>query len=61
VDSTGVVAGDAGGVAHRQHTDLVTEGEGDDLVGRLVVGLVDAAAVACLDPAQPKPIAPPAA
>jgi hypothetical protein len=41
VDSTGVVSGDASGVAHRQHTDPVTEREADNLAGRLVVGLVD--------------------
>jgi hypothetical protein len=45
VDWTGAVGGDAGGVADRQHADPVVDGEGDDVVGSLVVSLVDAAAV----------------
>ena len=61
VDPTGILGGDAGGVADHQHADSMRDREGDDLVGRLVVGLVDAAAVTCLDSAQSEPISPPAA
>jgi hypothetical protein len=37
------------------------DGEGDDLLGRLMMGVVDAAAMARLSAAQPGPVAAPAA
>jgi hypothetical protein len=60
VDSTGVVSGDPSGVAHRQHTDPVTEGEADDLAGRLVVGLVETMTMAALNSSLLATNAPPA-
>jgi hypothetical protein len=50
VNPTGIVAGDAGRIADHQHADPLAHGEGNDLPGRLVVGLVDPPAVAGLDP-----------
>ena len=47
---TGVVGGDAGGVANHKQADLVTDGKIYDLPGSLVVGLVNSAPVAGLDP-----------
>jgi hypothetical protein len=61
VDPTGLVGGDADGITDHQRPDPVLDGEGDGLIGGLVVGLADAAAVACLDPAQSEPMATPAA
>jgi hypothetical protein len=61
VHPTGVVGGDAGGITNHQYPDSMSDGEGDNLVGGLMVGLVDVAAMATLDTAQPGPMAPPAA
>jgi len=36
------------------------DGEGDDLLGGLMLGLVDAAPMARLHPPQPRPMLPPA-
>jgi hypothetical protein len=58
---TGVMVGDAGQVADRQHADRVADGKGDDLAGGLMVGVVDPATVPGLDPALLRPIASPAA
>jgi hypothetical protein len=55
-----VLVGDACGVAHDEGADPLLDGEGDDLLGGLVLGLVDAAAMARLDPAQASPMAAPA-
>ena len=50
VHPTGIVGRDAGRVANDQHADSLAHGEGDNLAGCLVVGLMDSAAVAGLDP-----------
>jgi hypothetical protein len=55
-----VVVGDACGVAHDEGADLVLDGEGDDLLGGLVLGLMDATAMAGFDPPQAGPVAAPA-
>jgi hypothetical protein len=57
----GVLAGDALEVAHDQGPDLlVVDGEGDHLLGRLMLGLMDAAAMARLGPTHPSPMPAPA-
>jgi hypothetical protein len=55
-----VVLGDALEVAHEQGTDPLLDGEGDYLPGGLVVGVVDAAAMARLDAAQAGSVVTPA-
>jgi hypothetical protein len=52
VDWTAVVSGDTRGVSDHQHPDPVLDGEGDDLLGGLVMGLADTATMTVLDPAQ---------
>jgi hypothetical protein len=52
--------GDALEVAHEQGTDPLLDGEGDYLPGGLVVGVVDAAAMARLDAAQAGSVVTPA-
>jgi len=56
-----IPVGDPPGVAHQPGPDPVLHGEGDDLLGSLVLGLVDAAAMPRLDLPQPGPMAAPAA
>ena len=56
----GVLVGDALEVAHDQGPDLVVDGEGDHLLGRLMLGLMDAAAMARLGPTHPSPMPAPA-
>jgi len=58
---TGVAAGDARGVPDHQGADPLPDRKGDDLPGSLVMRLVDAAAMARVDPPQPSPMATPAA
>jgi hypothetical protein len=55
-----VLVGDACGVAHDEGADPLLDDEGDDLLGGLVLGLVDAAAMARLDLPQSGPMAAPA-
>jgi hypothetical protein len=55
----GILLADALGVSHDEGADALLGGEGDHLLGRLMVGVVDAAAMARLDPAQASPVAPP--
>jgi hypothetical protein len=58
---TRILLGNAVGVAHDKAADPLVDGEGDDLLGRLMMGVVDAAAMARLSAAQPGPVAAPAA
>jgi len=51
VHPTRVLVGDALGVADHQGTDPMVDGEGDNLLSCLMLGLVDAAAVAGLQAA----------
>jgi hypothetical protein len=55
-----IVVGDPPGIADHQHADALLHREGDDLLGGLMLGVVDAAAMPCLDPPQTGPIAAPA-
>jgi hypothetical protein len=55
-----ILLGDPPRVPDHQRADLVVDGEGDHLLGGLVLGLMDAAAMACLHPPQPRPVATPA-
>jgi hypothetical protein len=48
---TNIPLGDPLGVADQQDADPIANGEVDDLFGGLMLGLVDAAAVAGLHPA----------
>jgi hypothetical protein len=57
--STGIPVGDALRIAHHQGAHLVLEGKGNDFLGGLVLGLVDTAAVAGLDPPHASPVAAP--
>jgi hypothetical protein len=54
-----ILPGDALGVADQQGADLVLDGEGDHPLGRLMLGLVDATAMASFDPPQASQMAPP--
>jgi hypothetical protein len=58
--STGVLAGDALRIAHQQGPDPMLKGEGDDLIGGLMVGLVDATSMPDLGPTNPEPVSFPA-
>jgi hypothetical protein len=51
---------DAVGVAHDEGPDLMLDGEGDDLLGGLMVGVVDAAAMASFGTPQAGSVAAPA-
>jgi hypothetical protein len=57
--STGVLAGYALRIAHHQRADSVLNSEGDDLVGGLMVGLVDAASMPELGLPNPEPVSSP--
>jgi hypothetical protein len=59
VHPTYIAVGDSLRVAHQQGADALLDGEGDDLLGGLVLGLVDAAAMPRLDPPQAGPVAAP--
>jgi hypothetical protein len=59
VDTTGIPAGDPLRIAHHQGADAMLDGEGDDLLGRLMLGLVDAAAMPCLGTPHPDPVVAP--
>jgi hypothetical protein len=61
VHVTGVLVGDALGVANHQGADPMVDGECDNLLGCLMLSLVDAAAVADLEAALSQPVAAPAA
>jgi hypothetical protein len=61
VHMTGVLVGDALGIANHQGADPMVDGEGDNLLGCLMLSLVDAAAVANLEAALSQPVAAPAA
>ena len=60
LQSTGIPVGYAREVTHHQDPNPVPQGEGDDLLGGLVMGLVDTTAVARLSTADPGPVAAPA-
>jgi hypothetical protein len=57
----GILAGDALGVADQQGPDPLSDGEGDHLLGGLVMCLVDATAVTGLDLPDTGPVAAPSA
>jgi hypothetical protein len=54
-------AGNPCEVPDHQGPDLVADSERDDLLGRLVLGLMDAAAMSCLGTAEPDSMTPPPA
>jgi hypothetical protein len=54
-----VLAGDALGVANQQGADLVPYRKGDYLLGSLMLGLVDATAMASLRPPHANPVTAP--
>jgi hypothetical protein len=55
----GILLADALGVAHDEGADPLLGGEGDHLLGGLMVSLMDATAMARLHPSQARPVAPP--
>jgi hypothetical protein len=55
-----ILLGNAVGVAHDEGPDLMLDGEGDDLLGGLMVGVVDAAAMASFGTPQAGSVAAPA-
>ena len=59
LQSTGIPVGYAREVTHHQDPNPVPQGEGDDLLGGLVMGLVDTTAMARLGATQAKPVAAP--
>jgi hypothetical protein len=56
-----ILLGDAFGVAHNKGADLVPDGEGDGLLGGLMLGVVDAAAMPRLGTPNPDSMTTPAA
>ena len=56
---TGVPAGNALGIAHHQGADTLPDSEGDDLLGGLMLGLVDTAAMPGLGPPHARPVVAP--
>jgi len=56
-----ILLGDALGIAHHEGSDAVLDGEGDHLLGGLMVGVVDAAAMASFGTPQVCSMALPAA
>jgi hypothetical protein len=61
VGPTGVPVGDASRVTYQQEADTLLNGDGDDLLSGLMLGLVDAAAMTGLHPALSGTMPPPAA
>jgi hypothetical protein len=61
VHPTCVVLGDAPGIADQQGAHALLDGEVDDLLGGLMLGLMDTATVARLGTPQPRPMTAPTA
>jgi hypothetical protein len=61
VDPAHVLLGDALGVSDDQDAKVVSKGEGDDLAGRFVMGLVDTATMLDLGSPSPSSVVPPSA